>query len=137
MKDSRPPVTAAAISRPSLGCAVTGKRSLFSRPGKTRVGLVPRIVGLVVIVAILTGGLISAVMVRQNQDILREQIIANNLASADLAAEFAYRYVEGVEISIRLLARRPSVAQAIANGDFSDATLELQEFWWIYKSDSR
>jgi len=93
-----------------------------------RVGLVPRIVGLVVIVAILTGGLISAVMVRQNQDILREQIIANNLASADLAAEFAYRYVEGVEISIRLLARQPSVAEAIANGDFSDATLELQDF---------
>lgn len=96
MKDPRSPAT--AISRPSFSSHATGERSLVSRLGKLRCGLVPRIVGMVVIVVIPTGGLISAVMVRQNQNKLREKIIANNLASAALAAEFAHHYIEGTQI---------------------------------------
>lgn len=92
------------------------------------VGLVPRIVGLVASVAILTGGLIAMVMARQHRDTLLEQIIANNLASADLAAEFAYGYMEGAQMAIRLMAQRPTVRHAVLSGNFSPTMPELREF---------
>jgi signal transduction histidine kinase/DNA-binding response OmpR family regulator len=108
-------------------CARTDRTpmTLFSR---FRFGLVPQIVTVVVLVVVLVGGLISAVMLRQSQNTLREQIITNNLASVDLAAELAHRYIEGTQIAVRLFARSPFIEQSVFSGDFSRATPELQEF---------
>jgi signal transduction histidine kinase/DNA-binding response OmpR family regulator len=100
----------------------------FSPMRKFRFGLVPQVIALVVVVVVLVGGLISAVMVRQSQQTLREQIIANNLASADLAAEFARHYIEGTQISIELFAHSTFIEQAILGGRFAALTAELQEF---------
>ena len=100
----------------------------FSRVSKFRFGLVPQVIVLVVVVVVLVGGLISAVMVRQSQQTLRERIIANNLASADLAAEFARHYIEGTQISIELFARGAFIEQALLDGRFAALTAELQEF---------
>jgi signal transduction histidine kinase/DNA-binding response OmpR family regulator len=83
---------------------------------------------LVVTAALLAGGVVTAVMMRQSHDALREQIIANDLASADLAAEFAHTYIDGTKISMELFARRASVEHAVTSGNFSMATPELQEF---------
>ncbi|HEY7220004.1 MAG TPA: response regulator [Candidatus Binatia bacterium] len=93
-----------------------------------RFGLAPRVVTVVVLVVMLVGGLISAVMVYQTEHILREQNIANNLASVDLAAELARRYVEGTQMAIRLFARSSFIEQSVFSGDFSRATPELREF---------
>ncbi len=99
--------------------------TLFSR---FRFGLVPQIITVVVLVVVLVGGLIGTVTVRQSQNTLREQIIANNLASVDLAAELAHRYIEGTQIAVRLFARSPFIEQSVFSGNFSRATPELQEF---------
>ncbi len=102
-----------------------GSMALFSR---LRFGLAAQIVTVVVLMVVLVGGLISTVMVRQSQNMLHAQIIANNLASVDLAAELAHRYIEGTQIAIRLFARSPFIEQSVFSGDFSRASPELQEF---------
>jgi len=107
--------------------AARAKQDLMARLA-FRFGLAPQIVTVVVLVVVLVGGLISAVMLRQSQNTLREQIITNNLASVDLAAELAHRYIEGTQIAIRLFARSPFIEQSVFNGNFSRATPELQEF---------
>lgn len=108
-------------------CAHSG-RSLVARINRLRYGLAPQFITLVMAAVVLVGGLISAVMVHQSQNTLREQIVANNLAGIDLAAEFAHRYIEGTQISIRLFARSPFIEQSVFGGNFSRATPELQEF---------
>jgi hypothetical protein len=100
----------------------------LSRVVKLRFGLVPQVISLGVLAVLLAGGLISAGMVRQSQNTLREQTIANDLASAELAAEFPRHSIEGTQIGIRFFARGPFVEQSVLGGRFSDLTAELQEF---------
>jgi len=107
--------------------AAHAKQNLAARP-PFRFGLAPQVITLVVAAVVLAGGIISAVMLRRSQSTLREQIIANNLAAIDLAAEFARRYIEGTQISIQLFARSPFIEQSVLSNDFSRATPELQEF---------
>ncbi|HEX9263490.1 MAG TPA: response regulator [Candidatus Binatia bacterium] len=103
-------------------------RSLMLRVRHLRYGLAAQVITLVVAALVLVSGLISAVMMRQSQNAVREQIIANNLASVDLATEFAHRYIESTQISIRLFARTPFIEQSVFSGNFSRATPELREF---------
>ena len=121
--------TATAFFLLSLGilCA-RGKRGWLSIYADLRFGLVPQVIALVVVAVVLVGGLISAVMVRQSQRALREQIVANNLADADLVAEFAWRYMQGAQSSFEFLATSSSVVQAVTSEDFTQATRNLQEF---------
>lgn len=107
--------------------AARAKQHLMARL-PFRFGLAPQVITLVVTTVVLVGGIISAVMLRRSQSILREQIIANNLAAIDLAAEFAHRYIEGTQISIQLFARSPFIEQSVLTDDFIRATPELQEF---------
>ena len=95
---------------------------------RIRFSLVPQVILLVVSAALLAGGLVSIVMARQSQTALREQIIANNLAAADLAAEFAWRYVQGAEKSLEYFSRSQHVLEAVLSGDFQQATSDLQAF---------
>src|SRR5581483_1780638 len=101
-----------------------------ARPAPTAwlIGLRFGLVAQVVTVVVLVGGLISSMMLSRSQSTLREQIIANNLASADLAAELAHRYIEGTQMTIRLFARSPFIEQSVFSGNFQRATSELQEF---------
>ena len=98
----------------------------LSRKAKFRFGLVAQVVILVVLAVLLVGGIISAVMVRQSQNILREQIMANNLASAELAAEFAHRYMEGTQMSVRVFAQSSFVQQSVLSEKFTAVTAELR-----------
>ena len=99
----------------------------LSRAAKLRFGLVPQVISLVVLTVVLVGGLISAVMVRQIQNTVREQIIANNLASAELAAEFAHNYIDGTQISIRLFVHGALLEQSVLSSRFSAVTAKLQQ----------
>ena len=107
-------------TRPEGGLTTLVTRIQFS--------LVPQVIALVVSAALLAGGLVSIVMARQSQTALREQIIANNLAAADLTAEFAWRYVQGAERSVEYFSRSQHVLEAVLGGDFKQATSDLQEF---------
>ena len=104
------------------------ERAPIAKLVRFRFALVPQVVTVVVLVVFLVGGLISSIMLRRSQSILREQIIANNLASVDLAAELAHRYIEGTQMAIRLFARSPFIEQSVFSGKFTQATAELQEF---------
>ncbi|MGE5220076.1 MAG: ATP-binding protein, partial [Chloroflexota bacterium] len=92
-----------------------------------RYGLVSQVVTLVVATVVVVGGLISMMMAQQSQSTLRQQIIANNLAATELAAEFAFNYVDSAQISVRLLARSPFVEESVLDKAFSDTTAELQK----------
>lgn len=106
-------------ARPAGGLATIVARIQFS--------LVPQVIALVVCAAILAGGLVSIVMARQSQTALRKQIIATNLAAADLTAEFAWRYMQGAERSVEYFSRSQHVLEAVLSGDFKQATSDLQE----------
>jgi len=112
-----------AIVQPAAGLP-----AWIARAGQIRIGLAVQVITLVVVAVVVAGGVIGAVLLREGQNMLREQIIANNLAAADLAAEFASRYIEGTQLSIRLFARSPFIEQSVASGEFDRATPELQEF---------
>ncbi|HTF91842.1 MAG TPA: hypothetical protein VK632_02295, partial [Verrucomicrobiae bacterium] len=105
-----------------------GLPAWIARAVQIRIGLAVQVITLVVVAVVVAGGVIGAVLLRDGQNMLREQIIATNLASADLAAEFASRYIEGTQLSIRLFARSPFIEQSVASGEFDRATPELQEF---------
>jgi len=107
-------------TRPEGGLTTIVARIQFS--------LVPQVIALVVSAALLAGGLVSIVMARQSQTALREEIIATNLAAADLTAEFAWRYVQGAERSVEYFSRSQHVLEAVLSGDFKRATSDLQEF---------
>lgn len=94
---------------------------------RLRYGLVPQVVTLIVVIVVVVGGLISAVMVRQNQNTERQQITAHNLASAELAAEFASNYIDSAQITIRFFARSPFVEKSLLDKNFSRITSELQK----------
>ena len=51
-----------------------------------RIGLGPRLVLLVIVAVLISGGLVGAVLIQQSRNTLREQIIGNNLATHKPAA---------------------------------------------------
>lgn len=112
----------------AIVCAAAGLSAWIARAVQIRIGLAVQVITLVVVAVVVAGGVIGAVLLREGQNMLREQIIANNLAAADLAAEFASRYIEGIQTSIQLFARSPFIEQSVASGEFDGATSEIKEF---------
>ncbi|TFG45896.1 MAG: HAMP domain-containing protein, partial [Dehalococcoidia bacterium] len=72
-----------------------------------------RFIGLIVLVAILTGGVGSFVSVTTSRDSIRESALQSNFAKAKLAAEFASEYMLAIQANIRVFADRPDVRQAV------------------------
>jgi hypothetical protein len=68
---------------------------------------------LVILVALVAGGLVGAVLIENSRSVVREHILDSNLATADLAAQFAVNYVEGAETNVRQFATRPSFRSAV------------------------
>ena len=107
-------------ARPAGGLATIVARIQFS--------LVPQVIALVACAAILAGGLVSIVMARQSQTALREQIIATNLAAADLTAEFAWRYMQGAGKEYRVFLPQSTRSRSRAQQRFQTGHSDLQEF---------
>src|ERR687897_1445625 len=101
-------------------------KKILSRHRKFRFSLAAQLVGLVMVAVLLVGGVVSAVMVRHGENALRQQIIANNLAVADLAAELTSRYIEESQRSLEFLGRSPHLVQVVKSGSFGQATPDLQ-----------
>jgi hypothetical protein len=79
-------------------------------------GLGLRLTALVVISTLLVGGLVAATSIDRARAALRQEILAANLSTADLAATFAARYVEQAQASARELAGRSTIRQALLDG---------------------
>ena len=104
------------------------KRSIRER---LQLGLGSRVIGLVMLTALVAGGLVGLVLIQNSRTVLRQHILNSNLATADLAAQFATNYVEGAETNVRQLAIRPSLLRAIFDNDMEQAELHLAQFLQI------
>ena len=87
-------------------------------PGRTpiRYNIGVRFLSFVIMVALLSGGVVGLVIVKNSRDYLRQQALQNNLNQANLAAVFASNYITAVEAHLEVFATRPDVRQAILNG---------------------
>jgi PAS domain S-box-containing protein len=75
--------------------------------------------------------LVGAALIENSRNTLRAQILEGNLAAADLAAQFAANYVEGVETNVRQFATRPLFRRAVFDGDVAAAEAHLAQFLQI------
>lgn len=91
-------------------------------------GLVPKIVAIMIVVAVATGGLIGITLTGTSRHELRRSLLDGNLAHADLAAEFATNYVKVIQANIRSFASRPTIRQAILADRPEDRRGELVAF---------
>ena len=94
---------------------ITGKLRNFGRtPIRYNIGM--RFLSFVILVALLSGGVVGLVIVKNSRDYLRQQAFQNNLNQANLAAAFASNYITAIEAHLEVFATRPDVRQAILNG---------------------
>ena len=100
-------------------------------PTRPRFGLALRLIGLIVLVALVAGGLVGAVLIENSRSAIREHILESNLAAADLAAQFAANYVEGAETNVRQFAARPLFLRAVFDNDVGQAEWHLAQFLQI------
>jgi signal transduction histidine kinase len=87
-----------------------------------------RFVIFVVLVALLAGGVVGLVTINTSRSSLRQDILHNNLAQADLAAEFASNYVKVIQTSIHSFSARPSVVQSVLSDTPEKLQVELSQF---------
>ena len=91
----------------------------------------PRLIGLVMLTALVAGGLVGAVLIENGRSVVRKDILESNLATADLAAQFAANYVEGAETNVHLFAARPLFIRAVLENDLAEAEMHLAQFLQI------
>ena len=98
--------------------------------GKTalRYNIGVRFFSFVVLVALLSGGVVGFVMIRNSRDYLRQQALRNNFNQAELAASFASNYIRVIEAHIQVFATRPDVVQAVLNDTVPQLQPTLAEF---------
>ena len=98
--------------------------------GKTalRYNIGVRFFSFVVLVALLSGGVVGFVMIRNSRDYLRQQALRNNFNQAELAASFASNYIKVIEAHVQVFATRPDVVLAVLNGTVPQLQPTLAEF---------
>jgi hypothetical protein len=96
-----------------------------------RLGLVTQLIILVAIVTMVIGGILGIVLTNTSANTLKQDVLRNNLAQADLAAQFASNYVKAVQASARSFASRPSVVQAELADTPEKLQLELSQYLQI------
>ena len=106
-------------------------RALKTFRARLGLGLAPQLIGLIILVALVAGGLVGAVLIENSRSAMRDRCLENNLATADLAATFAANYVEGAETNLRQFATRTLFLRAIFDHDVEQAELPLAEFLQI------
>lgn len=90
-------------------------------------GLTPRIIGLTVSIALITGALIGLTLIRTSRDALYAHILESNVTIAGLAAQFAAHYIHAAESSLQLLAARPAFIRAVLEKDLEEAENRLAQ----------
>ena len=78
------------------------KRSSLFRE-RLRIGLGLRVIGLVVLTALISGGLIGVLVVQGSRTALRDDILGRNLGTADVVADLTLGFIEGAESSLHQL----------------------------------
>jgi PAS domain S-box-containing protein len=105
----------------------TGKPRISSRIAP-RFSIGVQFVSFVVLVALLAGGIVGYSLINTSRGSLRQEVLHNNLAQADLAADFASNYMKVIQASIRSFALRPTVMKAILENEPERIQSELTQF---------
>ena len=87
-----------------------------------------RLISFVILVALLSGGIVGMVMLKNSRDYLRQQALQSNLNQANLASSYASNYIKAIEAHITVFATRPDVRQAVLNGTTQQLQPTLAEF---------
>jgi signal transduction histidine kinase len=87
-----------------------------------------KFIGLVVLVALLSGSVVGYSLINTSRNSLRQQVLHNNLSQADLAASFASNYIKAVQAHIQVFANRPDIRQAVLNNTPEQIQPELAQF---------
>lgn len=91
-----------------------------------------RIIVLVGVVAVLSGGSVGLMATKTSRDVVRQQTLTTNLATARAVAAFTSHLINEAEEAMTAFAERPSVINAADTGDVTELTRELLAL----KSDS-
>jgi PAS domain S-box-containing protein len=94
-------------------------------------GLGPRVIGLVLLAVLVTGGLTGWLVVQNSRSVVRENILSHNLATVSVAGDLAAQFVEGAEASLQQLARRPLLVAAVRDRDMVQAEWHMQQVMQI------
>ncbi len=100
------------------------------RPSAARrllTGLTPRLIGLTVLMALVTGALSGVMLIQTSRGALKKQILASNFSAARLAAEYAARYIEGAETNLRRFAGRKPLLRAALEKNLPEAEAQLAQ----------
>jgi PAS domain S-box-containing protein len=107
---------------------MASRASIRDRPW-TRLG--PRVVGLVLLAVVVTGGLIGGLMIDSSREAIRENILSHNLSAADVAGDLATQFVEGAEVSLQQLAASPSFVADVLDGNLEQAEASMERLMQI------
>ncbi len=87
-----------------------------------------RLVAAVVGTALLSGSVVGAVAVVQARSAVREDVLASNMATAQLAADQTHGYVTDAQNAVLLLASRGDIRGAVEREDWRQVSSELAQW---------
>ncbi len=93
---------------------------------KPHLGL--QVIGVATLMALLGGGVVGVVVTDRARSALREHILSDSLAAADLASALAASYMGEAQATSTELASRPTLRTAAGNGDLSSLNLDLERW---------
>ena len=91
-------------------------------------GFAPRVIALVALTALLSGGVVGLLGVRSSRSALEEQILRDSQSEAGLAASFMERYVLAAERTLANLAAHAKVQAAVRGEGLIDIERDVAGF---------
>jgi signal transduction histidine kinase len=93
-----------------------------------RITIGVKFVSFVILVALLTGAIVGYTLIETSRDSLRQQVLYNNQAQANLASDFASNYLGAIQSHIQVFAKRPDIQLAILNNTPQQVQTTLAQF---------
>src|SRR5271169_4299876 len=93
-----------------------------------------RFISLIVLVAVLAGGIGSFILIRISHDSIQREALNNNNDQAQLIAGYTSNYISMVQAQLRAFASRPDIRQAVINDTPEDLQSTISQFAQIQPS---
>ena len=87
-----------------------------------------QVISVAVLMAVLGGGVVGLVVSHSARSALRDTILNNSLATADLAAVLSATYMSDAQAAVRELAGEPTLGAAVRDGDVRELNLDLERW---------
>ncbi len=87
-----------------------------------------KFLSLVVLVALLAGGIVGMVTIKTSRDELRKQVLQDNLAEANLAADLTSHCMKSAQLPVQVLAARADIREAVLADNPEKLHSTLAEF---------